>query len=209
MRRLALLTVLLAAPLTAQPAEPIPTVSIADPETLSGVILLAPPPQSLSAYGRSKVLWRADIHLPKGLSIARADMTGYAPIFLTSRSGRCFKLDFNGASQALTKVDLLPDVCWPGRPAGASPPPPAPLPPRAGLVYAGRAWDLIAWTDTRTGGTTLISEREHDARPVLTTSMRVIAVGGLGSPDAPMTEVSLVGYVRGQLVATTVMLILP
>ena len=55
----------------------------------------------------------------------------------------------------------------------------------------------------------LIPEREHDAHPVLTTSMRVIAVGALGSPDAPITEVSLVGYVHDQLVAATVMLILP
>ena len=209
MRRLAFLTALLAAPLAAQPNKPTPTVSIADPETLSDAILLAPPPQSLAAYGRSKILWRADIHLPEGLLITRADMSGYAPIFLTSQSGRCFKLDFNGAGQALTKVDLLPDACWPGRPAGAPPPPPVPSPPRAGLVYAGRAWNLIAWTDPRTGETTLIPERKHDAHPVLTTSMRVIAVGGLGSPDAPMTQVSLVGYVRDQLVATTVMLILP
>lgn len=209
MRQLAFLTVLLAAPLAAQTNKPTPTVSIADPETLSGVILLAPPPQSLGAYGRSKILWRADIHLPEGLSITRADMSGYAPIFLTSQSGRCFKLDFNGAGQVLTKVDLLPDVCWPGRPAGASPPLPAPSPPRAGLVYAGRAWNLIAWTDPRIGETTLIPEGEHHAHPVLTTNMRVIAAGGLGSPDAPMTQVSLVGYVRDQLVATTVMLILP
>jgi hypothetical protein len=209
MRGLAFVIAFLAAPLAAQTIEPTPTVSIADPGNLSGVISLASPPQSLSDYGHSKVLWRADIHLPKGLSITRADMAGYAPIFLTSRSGRCFKLDFNGAGQTLTKVDLLPSACWPGVPAGASPPPPASSPPRAGLVYKGRAWDLIAWTDTRTGETMLIPEREDSAQPVLTTSMRVLAVGGLGSPDTPMTEVSLVGYVHGQLVATTVMLILP
>ena len=55
----------------------------------------------------------------------------------------------------------------------------------------------------------LIPEREYDAHPVLTTSMRVIDVGGLGSLDAPMTEVPLVGYVHDQLVAATIILILP
>jgi len=208
MRGFAFVTAFLATPLAAQPVEPAPTVSIADPRTLSGVIALAPPPPSLSKYGHSQILWRADVHLPEGVSITRADMAGYAPIFLTSRSGRCFKLDFHGAGQTLTRVDLLPSACWPGRPAGASPPPPAPSPPKAGLVFKGRAWDLMAWTDDRTGETMLIPARGHDVQPVLTTSMRVIAVGGLGSPDTPMTEVSLVGYVQDQLVVATVMLIL-
>lgn len=208
MRRLAFASLLLAAPLSAQTIEPMPTVSISDPEALSDVISLAPPPQSLSRYGPSRVLWLADIHLPKGLSITHADMSGYAPIFLTSQSGRCFKLDINSAGQAVTKVDLLADVCWPGRPIGA-PPSPDPTPPRAGLVYTGRAWNLIAWTDSETGKTMLFPEHEHNAHPVLTTSMRVIGLGGLGSPDAPRTEVSLVGYVHDRLIAITVMLILP
>lgn len=59
----------------------------------------------------------------------------------------------------------------------------------------------------QSGETLLIPEHGHNANPVLTTSMRVIAVGGMGSPDTPMTEVTLIGYVHGQLVASTVMLI--
>lgn len=143
-RWLAFVTAFLATLSAAQTVEPAPAVSIADSRTFSGVISLEPPPSSLSKYGHSLVLWRVDIHLPEGLSITRSDMAGYAPILLTSRSGRCFKLDFSGAGQALTKVDLLPSACWAGQPVGASPPPPAPSPPRAGLVYKGRAWDIIA-----------------------------------------------------------------
>jgi hypothetical protein len=205
--RLALTSLLFVTPLAAEDAQPTPTVTIGDPTTLSGLISFPRPPAS-KGYGSSEILWRADIHLPKRLSIVRAYMTGYAPIFLAAKDGRCFKLDFNGAGQRLTKVDLLPAICRPTSSVDAfrATAPPA---PRAGLAFAGRAWNLIAWTDNRSGNTMFVQEGDRDARPVITTSIRLIAIGAMGSPDAPLTEMSLVGYVHGQLVASTVMLTLP
>jgi hypothetical protein len=77
------------------------------------------------------------------------------------------------------------------------------------MRYVCRAWDLSAWTDSGTGKTMLFLDPNPQRPPLLTTSMRVLAVGGMGSPDTPATEVTVVGYIGPQLTLATVMLHYP
>ena len=67
---------------------------------------------------------------------------------------------------------------------------------------------MSAWEDKH-GRTMLFLDREPQRPALLTTSMKVIAVGALGSPDTPATETTLVGYLGRQLTAVTVMLYYP
>lgn len=205
MKSLAIMAFAISAPLFAQSSASEPTVSIADPASLSGIISFASPEPALKNFGSSKILWRVNVSLPDHLAAKRAYMRGYAPIIIELKDGRCFSVDFNGASDKLIKVSLAQAPCAPSGQFKAA----SPAPPKPGLIYVGKAWNLDAWADARSGQTMLVPDRGADPRPVLTTSMRVIAVGGMGAPDAPMTEVSLVGYVHNQLVLSTVMLILP
>lgn len=205
MNSIAIATVAISAPLFAQSSAPAPTLSIADPASLSRIISFAPPEPQLKNFGSSKILWRVNVSLPDHSALKQSYMMGYAPIVIELKDDRCFSVDFNGASDKLTKVSLSRTTC--SRDDRAKTIPPAP--PKPWLRYIGKAWNLNAWTDTRSGKTMLIPDQGTDAQPVLTTSMHVIAVGGMGAPDAPMTEVSLVGYIDNQLVLSTVMLILP
>src|SRR5690242_18507071 len=205
MKSIAIAAVAISAPLFGQSNAPAPTLSIADPSTLSRTISFAAPEPALRNLGSSKVLWRVNVSLPDHSSLKRAYMMGYAPIVIELKDDRCFSVDFNGASDKLTKVSLSRTTCsQDDRTKTASPAPSKPW-----LRYIGKAWNLNAWTDAQTGQTMLIPDQGANGRPVLTTSMHVIAVGGMGAPDAPMTEVSLVGYIDKQLVLSTVMLILP
>lgn len=204
MKSIAIAALVVGAPLAAGPPAAEPTLTIVDPTSLSNVISFAPPPPQLARFGPSKVLWRVDVGLPVHAAVRRIRMTGYAPIVLELDDGRCFGVGFNGASDRLVKASIARTACEPEGPAKAPP-----APPRPRLVAIGKAWNLDAWRDPRSGRTTLVPDHGPDAQPVLTTSMRVVAVGGLGAPDAPMTEVSLAGYIHGRLVLTTAMLTLP
>ena len=204
MRTLAIAAFAIGVPLVAQSSAREPTASIADAQSLSQIISFAPLEPVLKNFGPSKILWRVNLALPGHLALKRAHMMGYVPM-LEMNDGRCFGMDFNGASDKLIKVSLSQAPCLPHEQIKAAPP----APPKAGLTYIGKAWNLNAWRDSRSGQTMLVPDRGTNPRTILQTSMGVIAVGGMGAPDAPMTEVSLVGYVHNQLVVSTVMLILP
>ena len=77
---------------------------------------------------------------------------------------------------------------------------------RPSMRYVGRAWDLSAWTDPKTQKAILFLDREPQRPPLVTTDMRILAVGGIGCPDCPSTEVKLVGCLGRRLTLATVML---
>lgn len=204
MRHLAIMAVAVGAPLAAQASAPVPVAMIGDPQSLRGVVSFAPPDPALRRFGASRVVSRIDVDLPGKLRLKRADLVGYAPIVLELTDGRCFRIDLPRAGLDALKVPLAEERCPQDRPAQSTPL----SPPRARLRYVGKAWNLHAWADPRSGRTLLVREGKTDA-PVLTTIMRVVALDGIGSPDTPRTEVSLVGYFDGRLIIATVSLTLP
>ena len=192
---------LAAAPASPKPAAA-PTVRIGDTASLSDLIRFGPPVLP-GARTAGEIYWRVDVDLPRGASVRRMSLPGYAPVFLALRDGRCFKVELNSSGNSVEPA-IAPTDCRP-LPAAAT----APAPPRSGLSYVGNAWDIGAWRDKASGRTLLIGQRDAGHRILLTTKMRVLAVGGIGAPDAPMTEVSLVGYFGRQLTIATVMLYVP
>jgi hypothetical protein len=179
-----------------------PVARIADPASLKDIIHFGEPDPALPMNRSGEVWWRADVDLPPGVSLRGVEVMGYDPIFLRLSDGRCFKIELDGNVNKLTRAAVAQSECQPERKIDS--PWPAAL-PRSGMHYVGRAWDLDAWTDPRTGKTIVVEAKHQDA-PLLTADMRVIAVGAMGAPDAPMTEVTFVGYIGRQLTIATAML---
>jgi hypothetical protein len=149
-----------------------------------------------------EIWWRADVDLPAGTKVSRVSVLGYAPVVLRLSDGRCFKIEFPGRQPNMDEATMNEVGCEVMQPSDA----PQSRPSRPGLRYLGKTWDLEAWSNPRTGKTMLFLNREPTRPPLLTTSMRVLGFGGLGSPDTPATEITLVGYVGRQLTLATVML---
>jgi len=63
------------------------------------------------------------------------------------------------------------------------------------------------WTEQATGVTTLYTNVEGRNVPILSAKVAVLSAGGMGSPDTPQTELSLVCIVRHQLRMVTFNLI--
>jgi hypothetical protein len=171
-----------------------PVVRIADPQSLQSVITFG----SLAGESRGTVYWKADIALPPRGSIDRAAIIGLSPAILRLKDGRCFKVETAtdpNARYHLSSVRSLAMDCPPERHIDTS----SAVPPHAGMRYVGRAFDIDAWTDPHTGITSLNQVGKQGHAPLLTTGMRIVALGGLGSPDAGATEIRLLGYVGRQL----------
>jgi hypothetical protein len=184
-----------------------PTIRLVDPKSVAGVIAFAAadPKLQLKTAKAGEVWWRADVDLPRGASVKAIDMAGYAPVTLRLADGRCFEVGFEGRQPKMDQASIAEVDCATNPPRAVEPS----APPRSGLRFIGKTWNLGAWADPATGKSIVVRSDQPAAQPVLTTSMRVIAVGGLGSPDAPMTELTLAGYVGRQLTLVTVMLYLP
>jgi hypothetical protein len=180
-----------------------PVARIADPISLEPVIHFRSPDPPLRGTRGGEIWWRANVDLPRHASLDGVKVLGYDPVFLNFKDGRCFKIQLDGNFKTLTKAQVSQAECPPERTVDS----PWPVPrPRPGVGYIGRSWDLDAWFDKRTGKTALTRANHQDRPPVLTADMRVIGFGAMGAPDAPMTEVTLVGYVGRQLTLATVML---
>lgn len=182
-----------------------PTIRLSDPELLNSAITFGPPDPKLGAKVGGEIWWRADVDLPPKVKVGRVFMHGYAPVFLELSDGRCFKVDFPGRQPKMDEAIIGEASC---EAAGPSDAPPSEL-SRPGLRYVGKSWDIDAWRDPATGKTSLFLTRDPKRPPLLTTGMRVVGFGGLGSPDTPMTEVTLVGYIGSQLTLVTMALYYP
>lgn len=183
----------------------VPVLRTPDPRSLDKVISFGPPDPKLGKT-RGEIFWRIDVDLPRHTSIKRVQIPGYAPVILELNDGRCFQIDMESGGSKLTS-DRIGKVDCPPEQKEESPWT-API-LRPGMTYVGRGWDLDAWTDRKSGITSIFQAKHQDAPPMLTTNMRVLALGGLGGPDFPATEVTLVGYVGRQLTLATVMLYYP
>lgn len=177
-------------------------LSIADRKTLNAVIQFGPPDPKLGGWQTGEIYWRINVDLRRA-ALDRVELLGYAPVNLRLKDGRCFKIDMDSGGSELRSAHVS-EGCSSQAPLS---PPPQPL-ARPGMHYVGQAWDLSAWSDAR-GRTMLFLDREPRRAPLLTTTMRVLAVGGMGCPDCPATEVTLAGYVGNQLTLATVMLHYP
>jgi hypothetical protein len=183
--------------------ESVPSAKIDDPNTLATIIQFGPPDQKLHGLRAGDIWWRAGVDLPANISIDHIQIVGYDPVILHLKDGRCFKIDLDGDIKKLTKAQVSKTDCAPEEHDLS--PWPAPV-PRPGMRYVGRGWNLDAWVDEQTSKSIVTLAGHSDQPPLLTTSMHVLAIGGLGAPDAPATEVTLVGYVGRQLSIATVML---
>ncbi|MGZ2412648.1 uncharacterized protein DUF4440 [Sphingomonas sp. F9_3S_D5_B_2] len=183
-----------------------PTLRLIDPAALTSIMTFAPPEPRLHMASGGEIWWRADVDLPATMKLNQVIIAGYAPVTLKMADGTCFKVEFTGPQPKMDEAVVSKSECPapPGRTAAAAGPP-----PRSGVRYMGKAWDLDIWNDPARSETLLTQVREGRSRTVLTTRMRVLAVGAMGSPDTPMTEVTLAGYVGRQLTLATVMLYIP
>jgi len=178
-----------------------PIVRIGNAKSLVSVIRFGPGDPRLAPLGPGEILWRINVDAPRNAPFDRAELFGYAPVNLHFRNGRCFQVQMDNGGKELRSAPVNEDC--------TSQAPYRPLPEplrRPGMTYVGKTWDLSAWKDEASGKTMLYLDRDPERPPLLTTSMRVLGVGGIGSPDTPMTEVTLVGYVGKQLTLATVML---
>jgi hypothetical protein len=182
-----------------------PVIRIADPNSLKRAIQFAPPNPKLHGLPGGEIYWRVNIDLPPHTAVERIGMRGYDPVYLQLTDGGCFKIDLQSYIRRLTKLQIDQIDCR----AFDSNAEPSPTPTQHGLRFVGRAWDLCAWEDLRSRKTILVPSGHADAAPLLTTSMHTLGVGAMGAPDAPMTEVTLAGYVGRQLTLATVMLYYP
>lgn len=195
----------LALPATAQPPQrPVdePKIRIVDRTTLDGIIR----PGTLPKFGSLQIFWRIDVDVPPHAAVKSFWMPGYAPVVLQVTDGRCFQVDMDSGGSRLKSAGIVRVSCPPEQKIES--PWPTPV-PRPGMRYVGRAWDLDAWTEKRTGMTFLFQAEHQNRPPVAATSMRVLAIGALGLPDAPVTEVTLAGYIGRQLTLATISLYVP
>jgi hypothetical protein len=201
MRSALALAALAVAPAVA-PLSTSPTITVDDPRSLSTVIT----PAVLPRFGGLQIFWRINIGLPPRSTVKRIRMSGYAPVILQMADNHCFQIGMGSNGSKLTSSEIIPIPCPPERDINSPRPAPKPHPT---MRYIGRSWDLDAWTDKATGETLLFQGGHEDRGPVLKTSMRVLAIGALALPDAPVTELTLAGYVGRQLTLATVVLNLP
>jgi hypothetical protein len=187
---------------SANPSEP--HVRLGDVASLSSVISFGAPDPFLHFDKGGELWWRVDVDLQPKTALKNVRVFGYAPVDLQLNDGRCFQVGFEGKQPQMDEVSLRPTDCREAGPIRA----PASPPPQPGAQFLGKSWDLDAWEE-HNGKTVLVQSRNGHARTVLTTSMKVLAFGALGSPDTPMTEVTLAGYVGKQLTLATVMLFIP
>ena len=161
-------------------------------------------PRIPARFGSSRILWQFRVNLPRGSRIKDVVPASWAPIFRLT-DGRCFGTQFDTSGEQLNKVAVTA-LC----PRGELPIDPEPsVVPAPGLQYRGRVWTMNMWTDPATGTTTIYTDVEGRNVPVLSTKVPVLSAGGMGSPDTPQTELSLVCIVRRQLRLVTFNLITP
>lgn len=161
-------------------------------------------PRIPERFGSSRILWQFRVNLPRGSHLRDVVPASWAPIFRLM-DGRCFSTQFDTSGEKLNKVTVTP-LCPKGElPIEAEPS----VVPAPRLRYRGRAWTMNMWNDPATGATTLYTNIEGRNVPVLSAKVPVLSAGGMGSPDTPQTELSLVCIVRGQLRLVTFNLITP
>jgi len=156
-------------------------------------------------FGSSRILWQLGIALPRGARLRDVIVPSWAPAILRLTDGRCFNINLDTSNEQLNEVTVTP-----GCPNGTQPPPAQiPTPPAPGLTYKGRTWLMDVWNDPSTGVTTIYSTSTGRSIPLLSARVPVLAVGGMGSPDTPQTELSLVCLMRHRLRMITFNLISP
>jgi hypothetical protein len=182
-----------------------PTVRIGDPKSLENVVHFGPPDPRLKSSKAGEIFWRVDVDLPPNVRVERIAMRGYAAANLHLTDGRCFQVAFIGRQPEMDEVTIAPDDCGADQRVAS----PDSRPPAAGWHHVGRAWDLDAWSSPNGSEAVLTRTHAPNLPPPLKADMRLLAVGGMGAPDAPLTEVTLAGVIGRQLTLATVMLFLP
>jgi hypothetical protein len=176
-----------------------PSVRIGDPKSLDGIIKPGSFPLSHGGKSRGEVYWRLDVDLPRHTVLAGVEVPYIRSPILRFQDGRCFAIDFqmDPTSKWHVKNARVASIDCPAVHKDTT----MDLPPmrRAGMTFIGRAWDLDAYADPRSGSTVLFEDRQKSPKPLLTTSMRVLALGGMGCPDCGALSLRLFGYVGNQL----------
>lgn len=159
-------------------------------------------PRIPARFGSSRILWQFRVNLPRGSHIRDVVPASWAPIF-RPMDGRCFATQFHTSGEQLNAVTITQSCPKGELPLGAEPS----VVPAPGLQYRGRVWTMNMWTEQATGVTTLYTNVEGRNVPILSAKVAVLSAGGMGSPDTPQTELSLVCIVRHQLRMVTFNLI--
>jgi hypothetical protein len=177
-----------------------PVVGIADPQSLNSMVTFGTLPPQAGGGTRGSVHWRLDIALPPHTLLDRADVHFSEPPVLHLSDGRCFRIavDANWSARfhlkgvSTTQIDcpVPPSVDDPDR---------KPI-DRAGMRYVGRAFDLDAYVDAKSGQTLLFQTGQQDSVPLLSTRIHVLALGAMGCPDCGATDLRLLGTIGGRLV---------
>ena len=189
-------------PVRAAPVDA-PTLRQIDSRPLGRLIQFAPSYQSAGDRFTPEIYWALQIDLPKGTKLDRVDMLGYSPVILHLNDGRCFMIGLNSSGNHLNGTSVAEQPCERFRARFDEP---RTTPPGKRLRYVSKVWTMDAWYDPRRKRAVIYSRARPDkpTTPVLFASMKLLGAGGIGGPDTPQVEMSLIGMARGRLILVTV-----
>ena len=129
----------------------------------------------------------------RGKRVKAAWSFGFMPVVLEFSDGRCFiiKTDYIAGAFRNSKIEAY--KCGTSSDAGIGG---TPLPPKPGLRFINRSFGFDAWSDDRAKRVFVTNAWRDGSPTVLTTSMNVIAIGAMRSPDSPGADISFIGNAK-------------
>lgn len=180
------------------PAGEAPTANLVDPHSLERVIRFGSLPPSVGGKARGAVVWRADITLPRGTHLDRAQVIYSKTPVLRLRNGRCFKIaieynDWNYHPKGV-KAEAMSCPDWPSETIAHDPPT-----KRRGLKFVTQAWDIDAYLDQHAHDIALFHTHRKTTEPLVRATMRLLALGVMACPDCGSTDIVMMGMIDHRL----------
>ena len=147
-----------------------------------------------------KVVGAFAVAEPRGTHLVDAWSPGFLPVWLAFSDGRCFLLSADYDNGTLSNGRLKRVSCE-GKKTFHGEPPPKPDDPSLRLLST--SWGYSAWTNPKTGISTVTVPHEKMFVPLFTTRMKVSVMMAMNSIDAPLGNVTLVGKITGRLTVVT------
>ena len=181
-----------------------PVLAIADPHSLDSSFTFGTLPPQAGGQPRGAIHWQVDIALPRHAVLDHADVYFTQPPVLHLKDSRCFRIEVDEDSNARFHLKAARSVqidCPAAR--NVNDPDLKPI-ERPGMRYLGRAFDLDAYVDAKSGRTLFFQTGQKDSVPLLSTQMHVLGLGAMGCPDCGATDLRLLGTVGRRLVLVDV-----
>lgn len=147
-----------------------------------------------------KVVGAFGIRETSKMRVVAAWSAGFLPMLMAFSDGRCFALSatYNSGLLAEGKLIREPRCRQPkSLPALAVPP------PGDGLRWIGAPWGYGLWADDRRHSTVVTAPQRNTSTRFFTAEIALIGAGAMNGPDWPGGNITMVGRVKGKLIAVT------